>query len=262
MKYEKGSFIVVPNVKNLEGLHPTAQCLYMWLCFHANQNGECYPSRATLARETSIKKLHTLDKYLNLLIDSALLIKENRFREKEQISNNYYIPILGGVVPKTAQGSPQNGIGGSPQNGIQNSIHSLTQSIEEGAKAPKNLTYFRNQRRSEIGKDPLPKKLVNESTRVALRRLWIIDEFHRRASEIGLEYLDEEDNTANRKFFGLAKALNARYPERKMQVEYLDWWFTDDNGGWANYHPSNFFSVSEWLKFENPKQKKGGVGVV
>ena len=91
------------------------------------------------------------------------------------------------------------------------------------------------------------------------RMAWIIDEFHKRAVEAGLEYLNEEDDTANRKFFGLAKNLEKRYPERSKQKEYLEWWF--ENGEWANFHPSNFFSVSEWMKFENPKAKKSFIDI-
>lgn len=135
-KYEKGSFIVVPNMSHLSGIAPIAQALYLWLCCHANQEGECYPSRTTLARECGIKKLHTLDRYMEFLISVGLVVKEERFKDKEQLSNGYFLPILDegvapkkvlGVAPKTARGGSQNGIGGSPQNGIQNSIH-ITQS--------------------------------------------------------------------------------------------------------------------------------------
>lgn len=137
MKYEKGSFITVPNVKHLEGIGPMPQAIYLWLCFFANQDGECFPSRATLAKAAGIKKLHTLDKYIDELIGLGLVIKENRFKENEQVSNNYYLPIIdGGVAPKTAYPQGIKRHTPSPQNGIQNSTH-ITQSNEHTADAEK-----------------------------------------------------------------------------------------------------------------------------
>lgn len=139
-------------------------------------------------------------------------------------------------------------------------IYTKKDKKQKGAKAPKNYKTFLNQRRVSSGREPMEVQVASPKVRAALRRAWIIDEFHRRAIEAGLDYLSEEDDTANRKFFGLAKAMEKRYPERSRQQEYLDWWF--ENGEWANFHPSNFFSVSEWMKFENPKKQKGGVGIV
>lgn len=48
MKYEKGTFITVPNIQRLQELPPAAQALFMWLCAYADKDGRCYPSRAAL----------------------------------------------------------------------------------------------------------------------------------------------------------------------------------------------------------------------
>jgi len=68
MKYQKGSFITVPNSEALKGIHATAQCLFMWLCYHANQDGKCFPSRKRLA-ELCGASVDTFDKMTMLLVE-------------------------------------------------------------------------------------------------------------------------------------------------------------------------------------------------
>ena len=94
MKYEKGSFITVPNQKRLIGMNPIAQTVFMWLCFHANQEGECYPSHVTIAREAGLGKT-SIKKAIAILVDSGLIEKENRKDGKKNKTNLYQIIIRG-----------------------------------------------------------------------------------------------------------------------------------------------------------------------
>lgn len=99
MKYEKGSFITVPT-SSIVGIGVGPQSLYMWLCSHANNDGECFPSRSTLAAKMGCSE-RALDGYLDELISLGLVIKEPRFNENKQTSNKYYLPL---GVAKSARG--------------------------------------------------------------------------------------------------------------------------------------------------------------
>lgn len=94
MKYRKGTFITVPNKDSLFGKNSAYQALYMWLCSHADENGECFPSRALLSRELGAS-VRTVDKYLDELIADGLIIKTLRKKKgnKENMSNMYQIMI-------------------------------------------------------------------------------------------------------------------------------------------------------------------------
>jgi hypothetical protein len=95
MKYEKGSFITIPNQKFLSGLDPIAQTVFIWLCFHANQEGECFPSLLTISRESGMGKT-SVKKAIVMLENQQLVIKENRKEGKKNMTNLYQI-IIGGV---------------------------------------------------------------------------------------------------------------------------------------------------------------------
>lgn len=91
-------------------------------------------------------------------------------------------------------------------------------------------------------------KVLTDKQKIAVKRLRALSYFHDKGIENGFDYLLEEDDQANRKFVGLARAFEKRYPENWKEV--IDWWFETDNA-WCDYHPSNFFSVSNWMKFDN-----------
>lgn len=96
MKYEKGSFITVPNKEKLLGIDPQAQCLYLWLCYHANQSGECFPSIRRLSEETGMKK-DSVIKATKILLEKGILKKVTRKKGKENLTNVYEVIILGVV---------------------------------------------------------------------------------------------------------------------------------------------------------------------
>ena len=94
MKYQKGSFITVPNSA---GLHATAQCLFMWLCQHANQDGTCYPSRQRLAALCNVS-VDMVDKMMKLLVSNGLVAKTVRKEPNKDNKTNIYEVLVGGVA--------------------------------------------------------------------------------------------------------------------------------------------------------------------
>lgn len=106
MKYERGSFITVGSRDTLRGLHPTAQTLYMWLSSYANETGNCFPSRKTLAEDCGCSE-RTIDTMIDSLIEKGLLEVKGRKDGDKQLSNLYKVlivpPLAGGATPPSTQ---------------------------------------------------------------------------------------------------------------------------------------------------------------
>ena len=94
MKYNKGTFVIVPNINELALLPPTAQGLYLWICKFSDENGSCYPSRKKLASLLNCD-MRTIDKYMQILVDNELIEKTKRKKEgtNENMSNLYQLLI-------------------------------------------------------------------------------------------------------------------------------------------------------------------------
>lgn len=92
MKYEKGSFILVPNKEVLRGKGSAVQLVFFWLCDYADKKGVCFPSRKTLSKDSSLS-LPTIDRSIKELCILGLITKTKRFSENEQLSNLYQINI-------------------------------------------------------------------------------------------------------------------------------------------------------------------------
>ena len=131
MKYEKGSFITVPSREVLRGLNPIAQSLYMWLCSYANESGNCFPSRATLAKDVGCSD-NSIDRMLDILLEKGLIQKETRLKNGEKQTNLYTVIVRGGS-PTRSLPSPTQGVGVAPHRGIELNLV-LTQSTEGGAE--------------------------------------------------------------------------------------------------------------------------------
>lgn len=129
MNYEKGTFLVIPNKDALRGKPSEMQAIYFWICEHADDNGQCFPSRRTLAKEAGCN-VKTVDKYLHEL-EVCLLVKKVSREKKgspEKMSNIYQVLILARGVPKTGLPGTENGATPSTENGSVtvssiNSIH-------------------------------------------------------------------------------------------------------------------------------------------
>lgn len=109
MRYNKGDFVVVPNKHKLEELSGVELGLYIWLCSFANNEGECFPARKTLAKKLGIS-LSTLIRATKTLSSLGLITKTQRKEGNEIKSNLYHINILNdektspGVVGDTTPG--------------------------------------------------------------------------------------------------------------------------------------------------------------
>ncbi len=113
---------------------------------------------------------------------------------------------------------------------------------------------FLNQRRIESGRPPMEKKEMTEAQLKSLKVDKPMRYFHDKGVEMGYEYLEVEDEQANKKFRGMARAFLTRYPENWKEV--IEWWFTGKNE-WCDFHPSGFFAVTTWMKFDNRARKEG-----
>lgn len=130
MKYQKGSFITVPNSEALKGIHATAQCLFMWLCYHANQEGKCFPSRKRLAELCGVS-VDTIDNMTALLIEKRLIVKTTRKKDEKVNKTNLYEVIIGGVADRIGHLADENGEGVADRIGSELNPLSLTQSTED-----------------------------------------------------------------------------------------------------------------------------------
>lgn len=96
-------------------------------------------------------------------------------------------------------------------------------------------------------------KILTDKQKIAVKRMQALSYFHDKGVENGFDYLLEEDDQANRKFIGLARAFETRYPDNWKEV--IDWWFESENT-WCDYRPNVFFSIDTYMKFENRNNKK------
>ena len=97
MKYEKGEFILVANKTKLRSLKPAAQCLFMWLCAYANNDGECWPSRERLRQDIGASTIKTVDRHLKQLEALGFVTKRFRYQNTKQQTNGYQLQLLGGT---------------------------------------------------------------------------------------------------------------------------------------------------------------------
>lgn len=126
MRYEKGSFIVIPNKQHLRGLEPLVQTVFFWLCTYADELGMCYPSRTTLAKDCGVS-IRSLDRALEKLEEKDLLIKELRKKGKtENLTNMYYITIpeeLDKLTPRLDDGGSVNSALGVATKTTQRTVY-------------------------------------------------------------------------------------------------------------------------------------------
>lgn len=145
-KFDKGNFTLVPSKKAREGMHPTLQTVYMWLCDHSDDKMQSYPSRKVLAAECGIS-VDTLDRALTRLQEFGMIDKDSRFSNNEQTSNLYTVNIVnrgpqkdGGVAAKTTLPSRKS----PTQNSTQLTQPIKTISKDIGASSlmtPQKQTY-------------------------------------------------------------------------------------------------------------------------
>lgn len=121
---------------------------------------------------------------------------------------------------------------------------------------PKTHKEFLNQYRERAGNPPMEKMVLSEKQQISVRSMKLLSRIHDAGIKYGYDYLNEEDEQANKKYQGQVKPFEKRYQTIQQQDEYIEWFFTAPEIAYANGHPSNFFSVSTWLVFDNRKNTK------
>jgi hypothetical protein len=98
MKYEKGTFVVIPNTKYFKGKSSVLLSVFFWLIYHTDEDGVCYPSRKLLGEEVGVD-VRTIDKYIKILENDGLIEKTTRKKKnsKENTSNLYQV-LLPSVI--------------------------------------------------------------------------------------------------------------------------------------------------------------------
>ncbi len=95
MKYEKGSFVLVPNKQALKKLTLGARAVFVEICDFADDNGRCFPSRSKIA-ENIIMSTDSVDRFIAELLEAGFIEKSGRVRpDGSRTSNEYQILLVG-----------------------------------------------------------------------------------------------------------------------------------------------------------------------
>lgn len=154
MKYNKGSFVTVPNKNHLAGLEPYVQSVYFWICSYADEDGTCFPSRTTLAKNAGCS-VKSVDRALELLSDRGFLSKKVRSSEKKKLTNLYQLMIMGGVASEGRQGSVSQSLGVASEGRIElkpilTKPKEMTISSKSSSSSKKDISSSRDTLDSEM----------------------------------------------------------------------------------------------------------------
>jgi len=103
-KYEKGTFITVPNKHVLSTLDAQSQVLFVWICAYADDDGVCFPSIATLAKNVGASR-RTIINRLAVLEGAGLISRTHRAKDNRKQTNLYQIMLV-----SSAGDAPLNGV--------------------------------------------------------------------------------------------------------------------------------------------------------
>lgn len=222
-KYEKGSFITLPNKQILRGRKPALQSVYIWICEHADEKGLCFPSIPTLATESGCS-VRNVQYAISELEDLDILHKIPQKQKKKNFTNQYQILIVetDGVV----QDMHQSGAGGTPlvvQEVHTNSIHTeLNPSNSSSDDALRAMTP------AELAKEFFISKTAQEALIESLVKVGVM----RQAAEIEIQkfidYWTELNSTGKRQRWQLEKTFELR---KRMAT-----WFRNANMRKTNSH--------------------------
>jgi hypothetical protein len=115
-RLQGGTFGIFP-AKLCSGLTPFEQTVLSWIWFHTNNDtGKCFPSIATLCRESGTGRTKTKE-CLKLLEEKGLISTDTRFIDGRQTSNSYTVWMF----PKDAASRPE-GSTSRPEEGSQEDL--------------------------------------------------------------------------------------------------------------------------------------------
>ncbi len=86
--YNKGEFFLIPIDIFSYGLKPSALATYMVLSRYSDSNGQCYPSRDTIAENCNVS-VDTIDNAMKELKNAGLVEVTPQFYEGAQKTNLY-----------------------------------------------------------------------------------------------------------------------------------------------------------------------------
>lgn len=165
-KFQKGTFVMVPNKHVLKGLPSYVQSVFMWLNSFSDGDGLCFPSRTTLA-ESAGCSVRSVDNALETLTNLGLIeirSRKNPQNPKQNLTSVYQIMTLenGGVVQEVHQGSA-SGAPGVVQE-VQRELNPLlTQPIKKGENkfsvSSEEIVEVRDDEKPRAKKDSLVMKL-------------------------------------------------------------------------------------------------------
>lgn len=89
MRYDKGNFAVVPNLRLMSNLSGNEMKVFVAVCSYADNNGECFPSRRALKDITGISE-KAITTAISNLEEKGWLVRENRKREDGSTTSNMY----------------------------------------------------------------------------------------------------------------------------------------------------------------------------
>lgn len=212
MKYPKGSFINIPNVEHLSGKPTEMQTVYFWIVQHADKDGVCFPSRARLAKESGIKSVRTIDKYVKLLVDGGFITytKRKKKNSKEYTSNLYQVMVIEG-------GSALNALG------EKESLDALGSANDSSLGGAPNIPITISNT-NYIQRTTLPPKVEDVDNKFIFKvsYLW---------KELVSKYLETpEKDVYSKNIFYVIKALYKREKFKYDEFKELFNYFLDDKG--------------------------------
>jgi hypothetical protein len=92
VKLKEGTFGIFP-AEQCKGLNPYTQIVFIWLCYHANKEGICFPSLTKLSQETQIDR-RTIIRRLKKLEKLKFITKKIRQKNNRYLSNIYEVHVL------------------------------------------------------------------------------------------------------------------------------------------------------------------------
>lgn len=100
-RFNKGDYFIVPNKEAIRGLPAPTRSVYMAICDRADNDGVCWPSYNTIAKDAGVTE-KTARTHVANLVELGFLGKEKRMKKgkKENDSNVYTVllkEVIGGV---------------------------------------------------------------------------------------------------------------------------------------------------------------------
>lgn len=115
MRYQKGSFVVVPNKQELKGRSSFFRSIYLAICDYTDEDGICYPSMAKIAKDSgcSVRMVQMTIKEMESQGFLEKTFRKNSEKPTQNLSNLYQLMIIeeGGVVHGMHQTGAQQDTG-------------------------------------------------------------------------------------------------------------------------------------------------------